>query len=81
MKAQQRELERFRRDTAYYERHREELLEQYPEQWVAIFKEQVVGAAPEFDQLLDRLQGRGIPVGQALVEHLTRKDELLILSA
>lgn len=79
MQQHRAELERFKRDTAYYEQHREELLEQYPEQWVAIFNQQVVGAAPEYEQLLDHLQARGVPVGQALVEHLTSKDELLIL--
>jgi hypothetical protein len=32
------ELERFKQDVAYYESHREELLEKHPEQWVAIFR-------------------------------------------
>ena len=79
MKELQAELQRFKRDTAYYEAHREELLEQYPEQWVAIFNQQVVGASPDFDQLLDDIEGKGVRVGQVLVEYLTRKDELLIL--
>ena len=30
----QAELQRFKRDTQYYEAHREALLTQYPEQWV-----------------------------------------------
>ncbi|MBI2323141.1 MAG: hypothetical protein HYU88_13860 [Chloroflexi bacterium] len=68
-----------KRDTAYLQQHREKLLELYPEQWVAIFDEQVVGVAPEFDHLLDSLQARGVPVGQVLIEHLTRKEGLLIL--
>ena len=79
MKELQAELQRFKRATAYYEAHREELLEQYPEQWVAIFNQQVVGASPDFDQLLDDIEGKGVRVGQVLVEYLTRKDELLIL--
>ncbi len=79
MQERELELKRFKRDTKYYQDHQEELLEQYPEQWVGIFNEQVVGTAPDFDQLLDDLQAKGIPVGKTLVEHLTRKDELLIL--
>lgn len=75
----QAQLKRFQRDTAYYEQHREELLEKYPEQWVAIFNEQVVGASPDFYALLDGLQAKGVPVGQALVEFVTREDVLLIL--
>jgi hypothetical protein len=75
----QAELQRFKRDTQYYEAHREELLIQYPEHWVAVFNQQVVGAAPDFEPLLAMLEQSGIPVERTLIEHVTRKDELLIL--
>ena len=75
----QAELARFHRDTQYYEGHYAELLERYPEQWVAIYHERVVGAAPDFDELLDDLQTKEIPVGHVFVEHLTLKEDLLIL--
>ena len=75
----QAELQRFKQDTQYYEAHREDLLKQYPEQWVAIFNQQVVGAAPDFDQLLITLEQSGIPAERALIEHVTRREELLIL--
>jgi hypothetical protein len=75
----QAELQRFKRDTQYYEAHREELLTQYPEQWVAVFNQQVVGAAPDFEQLLALLEQSAIPVERTLIEHVTRKEELLIL--
>ena len=77
----QAELQRFKRDTQYYEAHREELLTQYPEQWVAVFNQQVVGAAPDFDQLLTMLERRSIPAQRALIEHVTCKAELLILQS
>jgi len=54
-------------------------LKKYPEQWVAIFDQQVAGASPDFENLLDDLQAKGYSVGQVLVEHLTTHDELLIL--
>ena len=75
----QAELQRFKRDTAYYEAHHAELLARYPEQWVAISNQHVVGVAPDYEQLLDELQAKGFAVGQVLVEHLTRHDEVLIL--
>ena len=76
----QAELQRFKRDTAYYEAHHEALLARSPEQWVAIYNQQVVGVAPDYEQLLDELQAKGFSVGHVLVEHLTRQDELLILA-
>jgi hypothetical protein len=40
----------------------------------------VVGAATDVDQLLTALQREGIPAERALIEHVTGKEELLILS-
>ena len=54
------ELERFKQDVAYYESHREELLEKHPEQWIAIFNRNVVGVAPELEVLLHNLEKQGI---------------------
>ena len=75
----QAELKRFKQNTQYYEAHREDLLKQYPEQWVAVFNQQVVGAAPDFDQFLTTLEQSGIPAERALIEHVTRREELFIL--
>jgi hypothetical protein len=75
----QAELQRFKKDTAYYEAHHDELLEKYPEQWVAIYNQKVVGASPDYEQLLNDLQAKGYSVGHVFVHYLTRHDEVLIL--
>jgi hypothetical protein len=75
----QTELRRFRQDVEYFEAHRDELLSRYPEQWVAIFKQQVVAADPDYDRVLDQLEAKSIPVGKVFIERATAKDELLIL--
>ncbi len=67
------------RNRLFYEAHREELLRQYPEQWVAIFEERVVGVNEEFDRLLEDLRARGVPVEFARFEHLTTKDDILLV--
>lgn len=79
MQERQKELQRFQRDIDYYRTHQEELLQQYPDQWVAIFNEQVVGAATDLDQLLGEIKGKGVPIGRSLVEYVTTKAEILIL--
>ena len=79
MQEKQAELRRFRRDVDFYQAHQDELLKQYPEQWVAIFNEQVVGADPDYDRVLDQVQAKRISVGRVFIERVTAKDELLIL--
>ena len=77
----QAELERFKKDTAYYEAQHEELLKKYPEQWVAIIDQQVVGASQDYELLLTKLQEKGVPIERTLFKHLTQKEELWILKS
>jgi len=75
----QAEMERFRKDASYYEERREELLKKYPDRWVAIYNEQVVGTAKDLNRLITQLQKKEIPQGRAFVEFVTEKEDLLIL--
>ena len=75
----QAELERFKKDTAYYEAHHEELLKKYPDQWVAIFDQQVVGISPDYELLLTRLEEERVPIERTLFKLLTQNEENWIL--
>ena len=72
-------LKQFKKEVEYYHAHRDELLEQHPERWVAIFEQQVVAVAAEPERLLATLRQRQIPPERALVEHLTLHEETLIV--
>lgn len=65
----------------YYEAHYDELLEQYPERWVAIYNQEVVGTASDARKLLTRLKQERLPLRKVLVKHLTREEEVFILAA
>ncbi len=73
------QLERFHRDVEYYNVHYEELLAQYPEMWISIYNQEVVGAAPDLRDLLRLRMERGVPPGQGLVKYLTRERRILVL--
>ncbi len=79
MQEPQKQLERFKRDRQYYEAHRVELLEHYPDQWVTIYNEQVVAASPDLHELILKKKAKGVPAGQGLVEYVTTKDDVFIL--
>jgi hypothetical protein len=46
---------------------------------VAIYDERVVGADADLYHLLSTIKEQGFSPGQALVEYVTSKDEILIL--
>ena len=75
------ELERYTGDMVYFDEHRQELLEQYPERWVAVYDKRVVGAAKSLKRLISKLKKEGIPPGQVYREYVTKDDILLIVAA
>lgn len=75
------ELARFRSDAEYVESHRDELLERYPDRWVAVYDGQVVADDPELDLLLQTVRDRGLPPSHVYRTHLSTREELLILAA
>jgi hypothetical protein len=77
----QEELQRHRQDALYFQQHRQELLTRYPDRWIAIYHQQVVGAAKDHKRLRQQLERKGIPPGQVFREYLTDKEDLLILAA
>jgi hypothetical protein len=77
----QRELERFRDDALYVDEHRDELLQRYPESWVAVLHRQVVADDRDPKRLLKKLEKKGIAPGRVYRAHLSNKEELLILAA
>jgi hypothetical protein len=72
-------MERFRADAAWVDAHRGELLERYLDHWVAVYDQQIVGAATDMKRLVNELERKGIRPGRTYTEYLTDKDELLVL--
>ena len=75
------DLERFAQDRHYLEHHVEELRAQYPDHWIAVYRQQVVGAAKSHQRLIAELERQGIPPGRVYRQYLSTKDELLIVVA
>ena len=46
-------LERFNKDHIYIEENQEHLLEQFPESWVVVYNEEVLGQAPNLNEALE----------------------------
>jgi len=73
-----RELQRFHSDVEYFDAHYQEFLDEYPEQWVAVYNQQVVGACPEFYPLLKELKKKGVPSEKVVIERVTREEKVWI---
>jgi len=72
-------LKRAQADSEYLEEHWGDLLQQHPDEWVAIFKGAVAGHAADLDALLRELESSGIDSSRAVVELLSTETQLFVL--
>ena len=70
-----------RKDMKFYETHRKEFLAKYPDQWVGIENEKLMGVADSFDELLEMFRAKGIPTNYMFVEHISTKPRILVVPA
>jgi len=74
----QQQLEEFRQDAQWFSDHDAELRTQYPDQWVAVYNQEVVGASSDAYALLDDLEAKGVPSNEALIKYLSSKEQTWI---
>ena len=60
----------YARSRAFFDANRAKFQEQYPDQWVGVFREQLVGVAPDWKDLFQAAEAQGIRRGDVLVEFL-----------
>ena len=67
------------KNVRWYEAHHPELLDQYPDQWVAILDQRVVGSDDDAFGLIDQLRDNGIPPHLPLRRRVSTEPKLLIV--
>ena len=67
------DLKRFHEDGLFFYEHYDELLEKYPEHWIAVFYKEVVGTDTDYGRLLDDLKSRGFPLNRMSIDRVTAR--------
>jgi len=68
------------RDVDFFENHGREFLEKYPNEWVAVYNEEIVGTNKDFFVLLNLLEKKGLTASKAIVHFMDTDPKPLILS-
>ena len=71
--------EKSKKDVEFYETHRKEFLEKYPDQWIGIDNAKLMGVADSFDELLEMFRAKGIPTNHMLVRRMSTKPRILVV--
>ena len=77
----QAELKRFHGDTQYFDSHYQDFLNEYPEQWVAVYNQEVVGTGPQVRPLLKQLKANGVPLAKVVIERVSQEQETWMFAA
>jgi len=59
--------------------HRDELVKQYPDQWIAVYRKDIVGHHKDLLSLVRKLRASGVPLQHVALEMLSREQTPLAL--
>lgn len=70
---------KFREDVKWFEKNREELRKEHPDQFVAVLNKKIVTYGHDLKELLKKLDKMKIDVSSCLIEFLSEEDLILVL--
>ena len=68
------EFVQFRKDSKWFSEHCDELAEQYADNWVGVYKQEVIGASPDSVKLIKELRAKGYNVGHVFFYYLAGEE-------
>lgn len=77
--AASRTFGQYDRDRRWFQDHRDELLKNHPEQWVAVYKEQLIAHATRLQELVVEIKKVHPAAANIVVEFVTKKPVGLML--
>jgi len=61
----------------FIESHRKKLVQEYPDQWIAVYKQKIIGVNKELRTLVYKIRTSDVPLAHVALEHL-RSEEMPI---
>ena len=72
-------MRQFERDRIYMKAHSAEWLKRFPDMFVAVYEERLVGAAATAGELAERLREEGVPPGRSYWRFLSTTEFDLVV--
>ena len=79
MMAMDQGAQRFQNDAFYVRDRWEELLQQFPDRWIAVYGQKVVTTARTHKELVAKLRRKGVPPAEAYTKFLATDEPFLIV--
>lgn len=73
------EMNQFKKDIEFLESRSKDLIKKYPDHWVAVYEEKLVGSNKDFSALFSELKKNEIPTNKTVIRFLSTKPIKIIL--
>lgn len=74
-----RGLREFSKSAAMLANDRPRLIDEYPSQWIGVYRGKVSAKAVDLPSLMSELERRGLPLGDTIVRFIEKNQRTLIL--
>ena len=64
----------YRKDSKWFRENYTELKEQYADNWVGVYKQEVVGVSPDGMTILDEMEAEGYDVGHVFFSYIHSEE-------
>lgn len=74
-----RELQRFQKDAQILSSEHHQLIERYPNRWIAVYDGKVRAHARTLNALISKIERQGFPRDHVIIRYIDRSERTLIL--
>ncbi len=73
-----RKFQQYTQSVAFIDKHRDELLKKYDENWVAVYDAKVVAHGKKYQDLAKEINKERLPIGDVVIKFLTSRKMLTL---
>ena len=75
------EFEQFKKNITFYDENKKKISRKFPEMWIGVSNQSVVGTARDLSDLITKLENKGIDPSATYIQFATRKKFPLVLAS
>ncbi|MCK4362335.1 MAG: hypothetical protein KAW13_03535 [Dehalococcoidia bacterium] len=74
----EKQAKQYRSDSEYLEQNQEELLQEYTDQWIAVYNGSVQAAANDAETLIKMIESKNLSTSEVLISFLSSKETVAL---
>lgn len=73
-----KKFQQYSASVSFIDDNRKELLSKYDGNWVAVYNSNVVAHAKEYEELVDKIERKGLPIGELAIKFISSRKVMTL---